>query len=237
MKSKKRSGLTFIISVVVIIVALLVALAFLTKHQEKEVVSKLPTMEEYENAFKGKVTNMDYTNQPMLGENDAPVKVVKFGDFKCPACAMWEEQVFPQLYSEYIHTGKVQFYFVNWQFLDVDSILAGVAGEAIYHQNTDAFWQFYKLIYQKQGIESKKWATEDFLIKFVKENITGIDYDQFEKDLKDRKYMDLVRKDLIIGQKYGVSGTPTILVNEKKVENNSYESIEAEIENALKGEK
>lgn len=237
MKSKKKSNLTFMISVVAVIVIILAALAFLTKHEEKKITSELPTNEEYTNAYKGNVKDLDYENQPVLGEKDAPVKVVKFGDFKCPACASWEQLVFPQIYSEYITTGKVQFYFVNWQFLDVDSILAGVAGEAIYHQNTDAFWQFYKQIYEHQGVESKKWATEDFLLKFVKENVEGIDYNQFEKDLKERKYMDLVRKDLLIGQKYGVNGTPAILVNGKKVDNNSFESVQLAIENALKESK
>lgn len=239
MKTKKKSGLAFIITVAVVIIGLLVALAFLTKHQEKEIVSKLPTMEEYQKAYTGKVIDLDENNQPVLGKKDAPVKIVEFGDFKCPACAMWEQQVFPQIYSEYISSGKVQFHFVNWQFLDVDSILAGMAGEAIYQQSNDAFWQFYKLIYEKQGAESQKWATEAFLTKFVKENIKADDfnYAKFEKDLKARKYMDLVRKDLLIGQKYGVSGTPSILVNGVKIENNSYDAIKSEIENALKEEK
>lgn len=235
MKSNK-SNVTFMLTVVGIIVAILASLAFLTKQEEKQVASKLPTSEEYKNAYKGEVKDFEYENQPVVGEKDAPVKVVEFGDFKCPSCAMWEKTVFPQIYSEYVHTGKVQFYFINWQFLDVDSVLAGVAGEALYHQNQDAFWQFYSKIYENQGLESKKWATEKFLLGFVKDNVTGIDYKQFEKDLKERKYMDLVRKDFLIGQKYGVSGTPAIFVNGKQVKNNSYEEIRNNIENAL-GEK
>ncbi|PDZ94663.1 disulfide bond formation protein DsbB [Bacillus cereus] len=235
MKSNK-SNVTFMLVVVGIILAILASLAFLTKHEEKQVASKLPTTKEYENAYKGEVKDFDYENQPVIGEKDAPVKIVEFGDFKCPSCAMWEKTVFPQIYTDYVHTGKVQFYFINWQFLDVDSVLAGVAGEALYHQNPDAFWQFYSKIYENQGPESKKWATEKFLLGFVKDNITGIDYKQFEKDLKERKYMDLVRKDFLIGQKYGVGGTPAIYVNGKQVKDNSYEEIRNAIENAM-GEK
>jgi preprotein translocase subunit SecG len=37
--------------------------------------------------------------QPALGANSAKVKVVEFGDYKCPACQRFEAEVFPRLKS------------------------------------------------------------------------------------------------------------------------------------------
>ncbi len=64
-----------------------------------------------------------YSTQQALGKEDAPVKVVEFGDFKCPACRTWDATVFPRLKEDYINKGKVQFYFINFPFIGKDSEL------------------------------------------------------------------------------------------------------------------
>lgn len=233
---RKNNSLLFMISIVVIVVGLLIGVGLISDKQEEEKTATLPTAEEYAKSFTGEITDFEYNKQPLLGDENAPVRIVEFGDFKCSHCASWEKLVFPDLYKDYIETGKVQFYFVNYQFLAMDSVLAGIAGEAIYEQSNDAFWQYYKTIYEKQGVQSQTWATEDFLIKLVRDNVKGIDYEKFEADLKEKKTMNLVRKDYVTGQRFGVSGTPAIFVNEKQVEG-SYEAISKAIEHALKEEK
>ena len=64
-----------------------------------------------------------YSTQQSLGKDDAPVKVVEFGDFKCPACRTWDVTVLPRLKEEYIDKGKVQLYFINFPFIGKDSDL------------------------------------------------------------------------------------------------------------------
>ena len=93
-----------------------------------------------------------YSTQQSLGKDDAPVKVVEFGDFKCPACRTWDVTVLPRLKEEYIDKGKVQLYFINFPFIGKDSDLGAAAGEAIYKQDKDSFWIFYDEIYQNQKI-------------------------------------------------------------------------------------
>lgn len=70
-----------------------------------------------------------YSTQQSLGKDDAPVKVVEFGDFKCPACRTWDVTVLPRLKEEYIDKGKVQLYFINFPFIGKDSDLGAAAGE------------------------------------------------------------------------------------------------------------
>lgn len=66
--------------------------------------------------------------QPVLGDPNAPVTLIEFGDFKCPVCKRFEETVFPLLKKEYIDTGKVKMAFLNMQFIGPDSVTAGIAG-------------------------------------------------------------------------------------------------------------
>lgn len=236
MKSKNNGKFMFVI--LAVIIAIMGLLAFITSSQEKEKEVGLPTVKEINDAKPSKeIKDLDLENQPMLGKEDAPVEIVVFGDFKCPACKQWELTSMVKIKEEYIDTGKAKLYFINYAFLGRDSYLAAVAGESIYKQNNDAFWDFYKLIYEKQGSEASTWANQAFIQKLVKDNIKGIDFAQFKKDIENyTELLDEVVYDKKIGEYYNISATPSVLVNEVKVESD-YNSVVLAIESALSGDK
>ncbi|MEK4983646.1 DsbA family protein [Bacillus sp. FSL K6-6540] len=171
------------------------------------------------------IDRFKYEKQPSLGSSEAKVKVVEFADFKCPACKNWTATYFDQFKKDYIDTGKVQLYFMNYAFIDRDSILAASAGEAIYHQSNDKFWDYYKKLYQNQGKESEIWATPKFLLNFVKNEIDGIDYEQFRKDLTEHTYMLDVKEDYKTAGYYGINGTPQFVIDDQVVRISSYEEL------------
>ena len=43
----------------------------------------------------------------VMGNPDAPVTIVEFSDYQCPYCLRHFQEVFPQLKTEYIDTGRV----------------------------------------------------------------------------------------------------------------------------------
>ena len=48
--------------------------------------------------------------QPMvLGEEDAPVKVVEYASFTCPHCATFHDEVLPAIKRDYVDEGLVRF--------------------------------------------------------------------------------------------------------------------------------
>ena len=154
-----------------------------------------------------------YSTQQSLGKDDAPVKVVEFGDFKCPACRTWDVTVLPRLKEEYIDKGKVQLYFINFPFIGKDSDLGAAAGEAIYKQDKDSFWIFYDEIYQNQKKDTEEWITEDLLLSIVKEKLPKVDVEQFKKDLHSKDIKEKVSKDSDRAQKLKVQGAPSVYVN------------------------
>lgn len=54
-----------------------------------------------------------YVGQPTLGDPNAPIKLILFGNFMCEHCRTFEADVFPQLKRDYIDTGRVEAYYVN----------------------------------------------------------------------------------------------------------------------------
>ncbi|WP_313639908.1 thioredoxin domain-containing protein, partial [Paenibacillus sp.] len=158
---------------------------------------------------------------------------IEFADFKCPPCKNWTEKYLDTFVKDYVDTGKVELFFMNFAFLDRDSYLAASAGEAIYKQSNEKFWEYLHKLYANQGDESKIWATQKFILNFVKNNIEGIDYAQFKTDLKNHTYMFDVKEDFKIAGSYGVNGTPKFMVNGVLLPDSSYEGLTAAIEAQL----
>ncbi|MEK3904975.1 DsbA family protein [Paenibacillus sp. FSL R7-0179] len=218
----------------VIAVLLIALLAFFLTQDKSSGTETLDNLPNYTDV-KGKIVvdGLKYEKQPHLGSGDAKVKVIEFADFKCPACKNWTASYLDTFIKDYVDSGKVQFYFMNFAFIDRDSYLAASAGEAIYQQNNEKFWEYLHKLYENQGDESKIWATQKFITKFVKDNITGIDQERFEQDLKNHTYMYDVKEDFKIAGAYGVNGTPKFMVNGILLPDSSYEGLSAAIEAAL----
>ncbi|WP_019639862.1 DsbA family protein [Paenibacillus fonticola] len=178
-----------------------------------------------------------YASLPVLGNPDAPVKIVEFGDYKCPACSNFNELIKPQIQSDYIEQGKVAFYFMNYPFLDRDSDTAALAAQAVYHQNKEAFWDYFDALYKNQGDENEEWATVDFLVELAEKESIAIDYDLLRKDIEERTYLKDVEEHRNKASELRVSGTPTLFINGKEFYGgySDYPGIQKAIENELKG--
>lgn len=224
--------LPMLLAVIAVLLALI--LVFVLTGSKSSGTAELDNLPNYTDV-KGKIVvdGLKYEKQPRLGSDEAKVKVIEFADFKCPACKNWTDTYLDTFIKDYVDTGKTQLYFMNFAFIDRDSYLAASAGEAIYRQSNEKFWEYLHKLYANQGDESKIWATQKFILGFVKDNIDGIDYGQFEQDLKNHTYMYDVKEDFKIAGAYGVNGTPKFMVNGVLLPDSSYEGLSAAIEAAL----
>jgi protein-disulfide isomerase len=178
----------------------------------------------------------DYASQPTIGQASAPIKMVEFGDFKCPTCKQFATNVYPQLKKDFIDTGKVQLSFVNFSFLP-GSTPAAIAAESVYHQNKEAFWPYYDAIYKNQQDENLDWATSDYLSSLAKTEKLPVDYDLLKKDIDDKVYEKDVTSDNSIAGRSGVTGTPAIFINGFKIdikETMDYTKLKSLLEKELK---
>lgn len=218
----------------VVVVLLIGVLVFVSTKGTASETAELDDLPNYTDV-KGTIVvdGLKYEKQPHLGSENAKVKVIEFADFKCPACKKWTAAYLDTFIKDYVDTGKVQLYFMNYAFLDRDSYLAASAGEAIYKQSNEKFWEYMHKLYENQGDESKIWATRKFILNFVKKNIGGIDYAKFEQDLKNQTYMYDVKEDFKIAGSYGVNGTPKFMVDGVLLPDSSYDGLTAAIEAGL----
>ncbi|CAH1205755.1 hypothetical protein PAECIP111892_02754 [Paenibacillus auburnensis] len=231
-QSKKTSNRLFVVATLAVsVIVLAVSLVFLKNSEASPDLGGLPNYTEIRGDYDA--DGLKYEKQPHLGDASAKVKVIEFADFKCPSCKKWKETYFEQFKKDYVDTGKVELFFINFAFIDRDSILAASAGEAIAAQNNDKFWEFMSMLYDHQGDETKIWATPEFLQDFVKKNISGIDYERFATDLKNHTYMLAVKEDFKTAGNYGVNGTPQFMVDGKLLKGGNYGELTAAIDAKL----
>nr|WP_275983729.1 thioredoxin domain-containing protein [Paenibacillus hamazuiensis] len=177
-----------------------------------------------------------YDKYPVMGKPDAPVKIVEYGDYKCPSCKVFSQQIAPQLKKDYVDKGLVSLYFADFTIIGPDSVTAALAAHSIFHQNNEAYWQFYDAIYKNQPDEKLPWATPDYLTGLVKQLNLPIDFGKLQQDIASKTYASEIDASNALARKTGVTGTPTLFINGKKFENVfDYNALKAAIDQAAKG--
>lgn len=155
--------------------------------------------------------------QPIMGLSNAPITLVEFGDFKCPVCKQFASVILPQLKKDYIDTGIVKMYFINYPFIAQDSKIAALATEAVWAQKKEAAWPFIEAVYRNQEKEDTVWATPEKLIDIARKENLEIDYDKLLTDIRTVKQAAAVDADLSIVKKVNLTGTPSVFLNGKEV--------------------
>lgn len=223
---KRKLGLVILAAVALLAITVII---FSSLKGTKEAKAEFPNFDQITVQFSPEGFNE--AEQPYIGNKEAPITIVEFSEYKCPACKIWNEEVLPELKREYLDTGKAVLYYVDYPFLAPDSNLAALAGETLYQQNQEYFWIYHHKMSELQGKKDDIWATKSFILDLVRTHIPEADIKKFEKDLDNRTYSANIKKDLMLVDHYQVRGTPTVFVNGKEVEDVSFAGIQAAIEN------
>ncbi len=157
----------------------------------------------------GQKVNVTTGHLPVLGNKNAKVSVVEFGDFQCPFCERWFKDVELNLIKDYVDTGKVKFAFRHYAFLGQESTWAAEASECANEQGK--FWEYHNYLYNNQKGENQGAFSKDNLKSFA--GFLGLNTSQFNSCLEAGKYSKNVTDDLSDGQKAGVTGTPGTFIN------------------------
>lgn len=161
-------------------------------------------------------------NDPILGDPDAPISIIEFSDYQCQFCARFYSDTLPLLNSQYIETGKVNLISRDFpmQKIHSNAMATALASECANEQGK--FWEYHDKLFETQN--TWKQNKSDVMIltlkQFAKE--LNLNQEQFDSCLDSGKYAEEVNQDMVDGQKYMVTGTPTFFVGNEKV---GYSSI------------
>ncbi len=163
-------------------------------------------------------------DDPFYGKQNAPVTVIMFTDFQCPACAA-THPILKQVIAEY--GDKIKFVVRDFPLTNIHKNAFNAALAANVASKQGKYFEYTELLY-----DNNKLLDVESLKKYAAE--AGLDVKKFEKDFADKTLAQEIRKDVKDGTSYGVNGTPSIFVNGYKVRTLSAAAFRKAIERALK---
>lgn len=164
------------------------------------------------------------TQQHSLGHSKAPVTIVEFADFECGNCAR-ASLVIKQLLVAY--EGQVYYIFRHFPLSNIhkSADLMARAAEAAGLQGK--FWEMHDLLFENQEVFSEVKVLE--LAQTIDLNL-----EVFQNDMRNKEVGLRIQRDRTVGEKRGVTSTPTFFVNGVKYKGSpDFESLSNVIESGI----
>jgi len=165
--------------------------------------------------FKEAVLNVD--GDPFKGSADAKLALIEISEFQCPFCGRHARDTVPQIVKEYVETGKLRYYFLDFPLsFHKQAFKASEAAACAGDQGK--FWEMHDELFRNQNA-----LTPDDLVKHAES--LGLDVPKFKECLDSGKHADEINKDMAEAQKAGVSGTPTTLLGWVQADGKSVKAV------------
>jgi len=222
---RRRTVLGGVVAVVVVIVGVVVAIVVQMQRSAPAAGAAAPA-----HTVDGTVI--------AVGSADAPVTVDLYEDFQCPNCKAFEDATGSTL-AGLVADGTVQARYHGMAFLDTSANdqystrALNAAAVVLATAGPDAFQAFHDLLYAHQPAEGGSGLTDDQLVQYATQ--AGATGTTVEKDIRDLTYGDWVRQSTDQASKDGVTSTPTVLVDGKRLADLSANGLNAAVTAAAGG--
>ncbi|MBI2610821.1 thioredoxin domain-containing protein [Candidatus Kaiserbacteria bacterium] len=160
-------------------------------------------------------------DDPVLGEENAPVTLAYWFDYQCPFCKALDvggvpqipiDPSLPTLIKEYVETGKLKIVFKDYAFLGEDSLTAALYKHAIWELYPDKFYEWHEAMFTAQDEENGGFGDEDSILDLIR-TIPGLDANALKAKVSEKRdeYLALIEEDRAEGASFGVQGTPAVI--------------------------
>ncbi|MEP6868019.1 MAG: thioredoxin domain-containing protein [Novosphingobium sp.] len=184
----------------------------------------------------------------LMGNPNAPIKLIEYGSLSCPHCAKLAKDGFQTLVGTYVASGRVSFEYRSFVIHGIDvplTLLAGCSGK-------EAFFPLVEQIYANQddmlnkaqaaGEQAEKAMAlpenQRFVAASDAQGLTaffaqrGISVDQAHMCLADFAKATQVAKNAETYGAAGVDSTPTLFINGSKIPGNTWDELSAALQRA-----
>ena len=206
------------------------------KKGQKEILAKLDALDKAVQQVKAapaagarpqvdpnKVYPLAAGDSATMGPADGKVLIVEFSDYQCPFCSQ-AEPLLDQVMQAY--PKDVKRVYKQFPLTSIHPNAMPASKAAIAAGKQGKFWEMHAKLFGNQRELSpenyKKWAGE-----------LKLDLAKFEKDMASPEVQSQIDKEMQEARAADVTGTPTIFVNGKRLQQRSFEGFKAAIDAAM----
>lgn len=173
---------------------------------------------------KAPVFQISTDGHQVRGSEKAGVTIVEFADYKCPHCKAAKDTI-GKLLKKY--NGKVRLVYIDFP-VDQSGVSMDVAHGAYCAGKQKKYWEFHDLAFERQ-----RTLDHDSSRVIAKE--LKLDEAKFNECMASEEPKAFVNKSKAEGERIGITGTPGIFINGKKVKGYGEKELIEEVENVLSG--
>jgi protein-disulfide isomerase len=152
----------------------------------------------------------------LLGKPDAPVQIIEFADFECPACGNFAVVTEPDVRKRIIETGEASYRYYDFPLpMHKNTWFASEAAACANDQGR--FWEMHDRLFQGQD----QWNTEatgnpsSIFAGYAKD--LGLDVDKWRTCYTGQAHFRDISANKAEGERRKVSQTPTFVIGDKEI--------------------
>jgi protein-disulfide isomerase len=168
----------------------------------------------------------------VFGKADSKVMLVEYGDYQCPGCG----SAYPTLKAlSEKYKDQMAFVFRNFPLTTIHPNARAAAATAEAAGLQGKFWEMHDRLYESQSQWQNLSGNErtDFFTGYASD--LGLNVDTFKTDLSGANVNQKISFDQAVGKKAKVSATPTIYLNGKQINQDTW-GDQAKFDKAIEDE-
>ena len=166
----------------------------------------------------------------LLGDSAAPVEIIEFADFQCPACESFSTITEPDVRQRIVNAGLASFRFYDFPLPQHRNALnASLAAACASDQGK--FWEYHDRLFAGQPDWSEMRNPQGTYAGYARE--LGLDVPRWEQCYESRTHERTILANKAEGERRGVSQTPTFIIGTRRVPGAvGYDRIRALVDSA-----
>ena len=180
-------------------------------------------------------------NGTVLGDPNAPLLIVEYGDYQCPFCRKFATGDMSRLIQDYIATGKARLEYRQFPIIGSTGTNYDQSGEsfraaeaAYCAADQNLFWPMHDALFMNAVGEFKKSFTDERL-KRIAATVPGMDISAFATCLDTRTHVQTVLDSAGQAETDKINSTPSFVINGRTVREGKYSALKKIIDEELAG--
>lgn len=167
------------------------------------------------------------------GSADAPIELIEYADFQCPACRQFWVLTVQDVKSRLVSTGQVRYVFRDFPLDGPHPHARAAHHAAACASDQGSFWPMHDILFNSQGEWGQQLGSPLGMFKGFAEQI-GLDVAAYDACMGEGRFRARIQASVESGLDLGVTSTPSLIVGGRLYNGGmAYDQLKAIVDSLL----